>query len=41
MFNCYICEKSLIVYVYAYFGSSPVREADKIDNYFLNKSYVP
>jgi hypothetical protein len=39
MLDCYICEKSLIVYVYAQFlyvcfGDSPVGEVDKIGNFF-------
>jgi hypothetical protein len=42
MFHCYICEKLLIVYVYACFGGSPAGEADKIGKKKIKKkSYVP
>jgi hypothetical protein len=37
MFHCYICEKLLIVYVYACFGGSPAGEADKIGKKKLKK----
>jgi hypothetical protein len=45
MLDCYICEKSLIVYVYAQFlyvcfGDSPVGEVDKIGNFLKKNSYV-
>jgi hypothetical protein len=40
MFHCYICEKLLIVYVYACFGGSPAGEADKIGKKKIKKNLM-